>query len=334
MGSMIPVHFHSADQLLALPEPEWMIQDILRQQMAAALWGPPNWGKSFIALDWALCVAAGVPWLGRFPTIQSPTVYMAGEGAASLQKRVAAWKEAYDVEDMGAAYFQVRPLPLREEETVEAIIAALDGYSTGTDVGLNPGFVVIDTLSQFFGGGDENGPDMAQLVYNVRRLSQEQNLSILLVHHSNATGLRERGHTALRGNVDAMFEVRPRGKEMMDGVTLLTDKQRDSAKGEGMVLQFEEYADSLVPRWDEDQNGDGLPVISKQMLRMLTVFNDCESHKSESFYHDDAMEILGMSKATFHRKLGGLMRLKLVEKAGRGKSALTYVGRAVLAKEE
>lgn len=330
---MIPINLHSAEQLLAFPEPKWLIQDFLHQQEAAALWGPPNWGKSFIALDWALCISAGVPWLGRFPTLQAPVVYMAGEGAASLQKRIVAWREAYDVADVGAAYFQVRPLPLREEETVEAIIDALDGYSTGTDVGLNPGFIVVDTLSQFFGGGDENGPDMAQFVYNVRRLSQEQNLSILVVHHSNATGLRERGNTALRGNVDAMFEVRPRGKDILDGVTLLTDKQRDSAKGEGTMLLFEDYADSLVPIWDEEQNANALPTISKQFVRMLDVFNQAEYKKSETFFHDDVMDILGLSKATFHRKLKALMALKLVEKAGRGKSALTYIGRAVLAKE-
>lgn len=331
----IPIKLHTADELLLLPEPKWMIQDIVHQQSTAALWGPPNWGKSFIALDWALCVSAGVPWLGRYDTIQAPVVYMAGEGAASLQKRIGAWQEAYQVDDMGAAYFQVRSLPLREEETVDAIIDSLDSYSDGVDVGLNPGFIIVDTVSQFFGGGDENGPDMAQFVYNVRRLSQEQNLTVLLVHHSNATGLRERGHTALRGNVDAMFEVRPRDiRSLLSGITLLTDKQRDSAKGEGIVLQFEEFADSLVPRWDETQNVGALPSVTRQQMRMLAVFDQIESKKSESFQHDLAIDTLGLSKATFHRKLIGLKVIGLVSNAGRGKSALTHIGRAVLAQEE
>jgi ABC-type glutathione transport system ATPase component len=34
-----------------------------------ALVGPSGSGKSFVALDWALCVAAGIPWHGR-ETIQ------------------------------------------------------------------------------------------------------------------------------------------------------------------------------------------------------------------------------------------------------------------------
>jgi hypothetical protein len=333
------VKFYTVNELLQIPEPRWLIEDIIHQQETAALWGPPNCGKSFIAIDWALCVSAGVPWLGRYKTIQSPVIYMAGEGSASLQKRVRAWIECYDVAHLDAAYFQVRPLPLREEDVIDEILTALQDFGTveNPEAGLNPGFVVIDTLSQFFGGGDENGPDMALFVSNVRRLSHEQNLSVLMVHHSNATGLRERGHTALRGNVDAMFEAKAHDKtDILAGVTLLTDKQRDSAKGRGIAVQFNPYRDSLVPSYDEERNATEMPPVrlSRAVRKLLQEFEAQESPQTESCIHIDLMADLGMTKTTFHRRLQTLKDLKLIGNAGRGKSALTFLGREVLRQEE
>lgn len=331
------VKFHTIQELLTIPEPRWLIQDIMHQQETACLWGPPNCGKSFLALDWALSIAAGIPWLGRYKTLQSPVIYMAGEGSASLQKRVWAWMEGNGVDDLGGAYFQVRPLPLREEEVIDAILEQLATFSTPDrpEAGLNPGFVVVDTLSQFFGGGEENGPDMALFVNNVRRLSHEQNLTVLMVHHSNATGLRERGHTALRGNVDAMFEAKPHSKNILDGIALITDKQRDSAKNEGIAITFEAVEDSLVPSYDEQRNANEAPPpnLSTRLWTMLRAFEVMESPKTESCSHEHLMEALEIIKPTFHRQLNVLKSMGLVSGAGRGKSAITFAGREAIRKE-
>lgn len=333
-----PVHFHTINELLLLPKPKWLIQDFLHQQETACLWGPPNCGKSFVAIDWALCVSAGVPWLGRYDTLQCPVIYMAGEGAASLQKRVLAWQECYGVDHLDNAYFQVRPLPLCEEDVILTIQEELENYYDGEhDPGLNPGLVVVDTLSQFMGGRDEVGPDMALFVSNLRKLSHEENLSVLIVHHSNAGGARERGHTALRGNVDAMYEAKPRDKyNILEGVTILTDKQRDSAKAEGLAVAFEMFGDSLVPQYDEERNNTEKPpiTVSPALRAILQAFDSLESTTTESCSHENLMEALGISKATFHRQLKVLYALGVVKSAGRGKSALTFLGRDVLRLED
>lgn len=335
---MANVHFHSVDQLLRIPKPKWLIEEIIHQQETGCLWGPPNCGKSFIALDWALCIATGTKWLGRYRVLQAPVVYMAGEGAASLQTRVIAWMDYHRIDAVDAAYFQIRPLPLREEETVEAIQEALANFSLGDDEpGLNPGFIVVDTVSQFFGGGDENGPDMALFVGNIRRLSHEQDLTVLMVHHSNAGGLRERGHSALRGNVDAMFQAKPHDPvNILEGLSIITDKQRDSAKAEGIAIKFELVDESLVPLYDSVRNKSDRPPItlSRHLRTLLEAFNTLESSKTESCGHSELMEALEIPKVTFHRRLAVLKALKLVSGAGRGKSALTFLGREVLRQEE
>lgn len=338
--SIWDVRIHTTAELLRFPEPKWLIDSFLHEQETACLWGPPNCGKSFIALDWALSVASGTPWLGHFDTIQSPVLYMAGEGAFSLQKRVRAWQQAHEGVDVDSAYFHVRPLPLLEDEVIDALGEALESFVLDIGVSLNPGLIIIDTLSQFFGGGDEVGPEMAKFVNNVRRLSHEQNLSVLIVHHSNATGQRERGHTALRGNVDAMYEARPKNiQRIEDGVMILTDKQRDAAKGDGLAVGFEEWQfgrdrSSLVPMYDEHANVTTLPMVHSSLMRILAHIDASESPETESISNVGLMEELGLPKKTFYRRMEALTAKKLIKTAGRGKSALTYLGRAVLAKEE
>ena len=55
------------------------------------LYGPSGCGKSFVAIDMALSVASGTPYLGTFPVVQSPVVYLSGEGNSGIKDRIAAW---------------------------------------------------------------------------------------------------------------------------------------------------------------------------------------------------------------------------------------------------
>src|SRR4051794_4541821 len=51
--------------LTNLPEPEPLIENTLDRRTIALLAGHTGTGKSFIALDWACCVATGHAWQGR-----------------------------------------------------------------------------------------------------------------------------------------------------------------------------------------------------------------------------------------------------------------------------
>ncbi len=236
------------ENLRRFPSPEWLLTDHIHKQDVAVLYGPPGSGKSFLALDWALSIATGLPWLGHHHTAQAPILYMAGEGAPSICKRVNAWMAHHRVTDLSAAYFHLRPLPLREEEVIHAIESTLENFMAMDEVvGLYPGLLVVDTLSQFFSGGDEVSPDMTQFVNNMRTLSQATGMAILIVHHSNATGKRERGHSSLRGNVEVMFNVdaiEPAGQII--GLTLTNDKQKDDPRVQSLKLSLEPLGNSLV----------------------------------------------------------------------------------------
>ena len=140
----------STQELLSLPPTEWLLDQLIPKEGFVGLFGQPGDGKSFIALDWAMCIAEGKPWLGIYPCTQSPVIYVAAEGGRGIQQRVKAWMYHYGYKDLPAMYYLLSPLYVREEGTVEAFIDHLEEQNVW------PGLIVLDTLSRSFGGGEEN----------------------------------------------------------------------------------------------------------------------------------------------------------------------------------
>jgi len=61
--------FYCADDALRPPPPvDWCVQGLLTQSSLNLLVGAPGAKKTFLAMDMAVCVALGKPWLDRFAT--------------------------------------------------------------------------------------------------------------------------------------------------------------------------------------------------------------------------------------------------------------------------
>src|SRR5947209_1753744 len=55
----------TVDDLLELPEPQWLVNGILHEQSLGVLYGQPGTFKSFVALGLAFSVATGTAWQKR-----------------------------------------------------------------------------------------------------------------------------------------------------------------------------------------------------------------------------------------------------------------------------
>ena len=138
-------------------------------------------GKSFVALDYALCIATGRPYLGRFESLRGSVLYIAGEGVSGLRNRVKAWLAHHEVvtPPRNFVFIPATFNLLDEAEIDEVIQIARD------DLGQNPSLVVIDTLARNFGGGNENATqDMNLFITNLDRLKAEFGCTVLVVHHT------------------------------------------------------------------------------------------------------------------------------------------------------
>lgn len=185
---------------------DWLIRDFVEAESMAVLFGDPGACKSFVALSWAFCIAAGLPWHGQ-RTRQGVAVYCAGEGARGLGRRLKALAIRHRVELAGLPLAIVTaPVSWIDSHDVDALADAL------AEVERQRGpiaFVVVDTVARAMAGGDENGAaDMGRFVAACDAIRARLRCALLAVAHSgHADKGRARGHSSLRGATDYEWQA-------------------------------------------------------------------------------------------------------------------------------
>lgn len=246
---------------------DWLIEDLMFCGDAALMFGASGSGKSFLTVDLGVSVARGVPFLGK-KTIQGPVIYQAGEGGKGLVKRLKAYRqENRVVGDVPFVLLPTRADLFAHDGDGEQFIAeckALKAHMNGLAL------VVIDTLSTASPGANENASeDMSRLLQFGERLQRETGAAILWVHHKNAAGDRERGHTSLRANVDTALEV-IRDEESTTR-TLRVVKVKDGEDGEKLGFELQSVE---IGTYD-----DGKPMTSC-VVRPAQVDDQQTGHKN------------------------------------------------------
>jgi hypothetical protein len=209
----------TADELEALPDPEWLIEGILPTACLGVLYGEPGAGKSFLALDWANHIAAGQQWFGR-DVRGGNVIYVCAEGATGLKLRVRAWRTTHSGA-LNRLHFVTRAVNMLDKSEAGELIDAV------RSVAPPPCLIIIDTLARCFGGGDENaGKDMNAFVTCADSFREAfPPVSVLVVHHTGKDKTkRERGHSALGAAADTMLRL----SNKQFTITLQCEKQKDA----------------------------------------------------------------------------------------------------------
>jgi hypothetical protein len=222
------------DDLERLPDPPWLIDGLVPGNGLSVLYGPSGAGKSFLALDWAMSVAAGLPWFDHAiaPRI---VVYIAAEGSGGLLRRATAWWRERGRPDVSRIRWLPEAVNLLEPTQVERARRTLATLPE------RPGLVVVDTAARTMVGGDENAAkDVGRFIASVDALREAD--AALVVHHTGKDGGSERGSSALRGAADLMVKADRDGRR----VKLTCDKLKEAAEWSPLTLQLEPTAGSCV----------------------------------------------------------------------------------------
>ncbi len=233
---------YSTEELLNMPSPEWLIEGILPQGAVAALYGAPATFKSFVGLDIALSVARGSEWHGR-AVEPGLVLYIAAEGGPGIAKRVRAWLQHYQMKpsQVEMAWMIEAVSVFRGSDDLERLKRRLDQEMESTPI-----LVVVDTLARCFAGDENQQEDMGAFVSGLDHIRHEYGASVMAIRHTNLSGERERGNTALRGGMDTMIVVeRPNNGS---AVSLKCSKQKDSEEFDEIKLRLHPVstADSCV----------------------------------------------------------------------------------------
>lgn len=210
-----------------LPEAEVLIDGFLVKESVVRLYGPPKSYKSFVMLDMAACVGAGIQWAGN-RTEQTKVLYVVAEGVRGIKRRVRAW-EAQNKRTMVGVHFYERAVQLGDRKDVSTLIrtAKRGGYQ----------FIILDTQARCTVGLEENSAsEMGLVVAALDVLKEVTGACVALVHHSGAQGGRARGSTAILGALDAEFEVEADKRNM--SVRMRTRAQKDLAEARDVELDL------------------------------------------------------------------------------------------------
>ncbi len=212
---------------------ECLVQDLLCPEQISVMYGPPNTGKTFIALELARCLSAGQPFLG-LETKKVDVFLVELEGRHGMAKRAKAIQTYFPINhsdkqvliDFDSFNLQEESLDTRLQERFE-------------ECGFHPKLVIIDTLSMAMNGADENSSAMTSAVMSLKGIAKTCGTHVMVIHHSGKDPSKgARGHSSLKGAVDTEILIHDN--------KLSVTKQRDLPKISPIPFRLE-VVDLEVP---------------------------------------------------------------------------------------
>lgn len=224
----------------------YLVKHWLSSSGMSVLFGEPNVGKSFLALDMALHVAAHEPWDGcKIADNTGNVVYVAIESGCGFDNWLAALRREYP-DPAERADNRLFTLTLATD-----FCSGQDAFDLAKALGELSGrtsLVVVDMLARSMGQGDENtSTDMGAFIRNIDLLREETGAHVMVVHHTGKDGSRgARGHSSLRAAVDTELHL----TRDNDVIEAKATKQRDMQGGRVFTYELREVV------LGQDQDGD------------------------------------------------------------------------------
>jgi hypothetical protein len=229
----------------SLGDPTWMIPELMPDICTMLMLGESGSLKSFLALDIAMAIAAGVPSCFGMPVRPGPVFYGALEGLwplATLRRK--AWRASHA--GVSVPDFFVMPGPLlAQPDDVEEFGSMID-WKLGP--ARRCSLIVIDTTARAMSGLDENSAkDVGIMVQAVDSLRDAFQCPVLLLHHLGKDKHKMgRGSGALYGAMDTVVSV-DRPNEFLPVVSMKVKKQKDAEeRSKPWYLEGTKIAGSLA----------------------------------------------------------------------------------------
>jgi len=186
-------------------EPKWLVDGILEEATIGLIFGESGAGKSFIAIDIGLSIAANIPWHSH-DVSPGPVIYICGEGRNGVIRRVHAWSIARGVDTKEIPFFiTAGALNLSDKQMMNTVRLAIDGI---TELAGEPRLIILDTWAVNLGGDENSTADSTIAIASFQRLCTSHGSAGIIIHHvGHGDKNRPRGSSALKPAIDMEFRV-------------------------------------------------------------------------------------------------------------------------------
>jgi hypothetical protein len=313
---------HAPDVFFDVSAPE-TLKGVIGCGSVAMLYGAPNEGKTFVAMDFMAAVAKGEPWMGR-KTRQGLCLHVAMEGEAGIKKRYMALQR-----EKGASglYLLTDLLALTSEKNkdVRRLIAAYLKLLKAT--GMQPGVICIDTVALAIGGDEDKTENVSPFLKAMKRIAKDTGATVLLLHHPGKDESRgPRGSSGFNGNVDQTLymkggriylkKVRDGAKDQVLGFALKVVEIGKDADGDAVTTCVVEQKGSVEEEFGEaaGDEKEGSAIFRRAAQRALDASNDKSKINGKmifNFYNEELKATGGkpISERTFRRRDCSVVRL-------------------------
>ena len=237
------------------PELRWLVSQLWSRDAVGIVGGEPKCCKSFLALDIAVAVAAGLPCLRRFavPHPGRVLLYAAEDAHPIVRRRLEGIATAAGV-SLRDLDIQVITAP-----TLRLDLAA-DRVSLQEAVArLQPRLLILDPFVRLHRIDENASGEVAPLLAYLRELQRRYALGVLVVHHAKKGAGNVRAGQALRGSSEFHAWGDSNLYLRRDGETLTLSVEHRAAPalkpmkielvevGEALALQIVERSESAQP---------------------------------------------------------------------------------------
>lgn len=298
------------DVLAQMPQPTPLVEGILYQNSLAWLGGAPGHGKSFLALDIAVSVGAGLPWHER-AVARGPVLYIAAEGASGMAARAEAACTARGIAGAPGVLFLPLALPVLDREAHSKLTGAVDR--------IEPVLIILDTQARMTVGAEENSAkEMGALVRALDALRMVNGACVLTLHHTPRNGSNLRGSTALEGAADTVLMAEKDGRVV--SLTSVKQKSIECAPTVQMVLTGSDNGSAYM---DHDPMSPIVTDSASEEAILDAVVSLIELRREP--YSTAVQEESGLTPPTYKRALFSLVSKGAVTKEKRGRHTVIGV---------
>jgi len=234
-------------------KPQWIAKHFLERDTLVFMVGKHKGGKSYTAVDMALCMAHGVDYAGMKVKKPHKVVYMTGEGARGLRSRMKAWHIHKTFAYCQNMLVTEHIIKMGDPVDVDSVVEDLQSMGFG-----NPDVLIIDTFARSAVGLEENSAkDVGVFVDSCDKLRHILGgPAIVVLHHiGHGNDDRGRGSSSFGASTDMDIMV----KKIEDGDTFKVEVSLANTKEvDGEVFGTKHFAFKRVGLGEYDEDGEEL----------------------------------------------------------------------------
>jgi RecA-family ATPase len=244
-GASLPILSAASLAGKDVPARQEFVEGLIPARTVTMLGGDGGTGKSLIAAQLATCPLTGATWLGRVVFEEGPVIFLSAEDELDeLHRRFASIAE-----HQGSKFESLSGLHLLPLVGVDALLAVSTPAGTleptalfhaieGQIRKICPRLVVLDNLSDVFGGDENSRVQARQFVTMLRRWCAKYDLTLVLLAHPSLSGMTSgsgtSGSTAWNNSVRSRLyleRVKKGAEEDDPDIRVLKSKKANYSRG-------------------------------------------------------------------------------------------------------